>query len=80
MSLHQVPSFVAGTWIAPGPGARTIASAITGEPFATAGNTDLNVQAMLDHARNTGGPRPARHDFPSARADAEGAGANPVRA
>ncbi|MDA7966274.1 phenylacetic acid degradation bifunctional protein PaaZ [Ruegeria sp.] len=56
MSLLQISSFAAGTWIAPGPGARTIASAITGAPFATAGNDDLDVQAMLDHARGTGGP------------------------
>ena len=56
MSLHQISSFAAGAWIAPGSGARTIASAITGAPFATAGNSDLNVQAMLDYARDTGGP------------------------
>ncbi len=56
MSLHQISSFAAGAWVAPGPGARTIASAITGEPFAAAGNDGLNVQAMLDYARNTGGP------------------------
>ncbi len=56
MSLHQISSFAAGVWIAPGNGARTVASAITGAPFATAGNADLDVQAMLDYARNTGGP------------------------
>ncbi|TMV07547.1 phenylacetic acid degradation bifunctional protein PaaZ [Ruegeria sediminis] len=56
MSLLEISSFAAGTWIAPGAGARTIASAITGEPFATAGNSALDVQAMLDFARNTGGP------------------------
>ena len=56
MSLHQISSFVAGEWVAPGEGARTIASAITGAPFATAGNAALDVQAMLDYARNIGGP------------------------
>jgi len=56
MSLHQISSFAAGQWIAPGPGARTIESAITGAPFAMAGNSELDVQAMLDHARATGGP------------------------
>ncbi|WP_299988134.1 phenylacetic acid degradation bifunctional protein PaaZ [uncultured Ruegeria sp.] len=56
MSLHQISSFAAGTWVAPGEGARTIASAITGAPFASAGNAALDVQAMLDFARNTGGP------------------------
>ncbi len=57
MSLREVSSFAAGSWVSPaGAGARTIASAITGEAFATAGNSDLNAQAMLDYARNTGGP------------------------
>ena len=56
MSLLQISSFAAGAWTPPGPGARAIASAITGAPFATAGNDDLDVQAMLDHARGTGGP------------------------
>ncbi|WP_424832696.1 phenylacetic acid degradation bifunctional protein PaaZ [Ruegeria sp.] len=56
MSLHQISSFAAGHWVAPGNGARTIASAITGAPFATAGNAALDVQAMLDYARNIGGP------------------------
>ena len=56
MSLQQISSFAAGQWVAPGNGARTIASAITGEPFATAGNSALDVQAMLEFARNTGGP------------------------
>ncbi|WP_171100691.1 phenylacetic acid degradation bifunctional protein PaaZ [Ruegeria sp. HKCCD7255] len=56
MSLHQISSFANGAWVPPGPGARTIASAITGAPFASAGNTDLDAQAMLDHARDIGGP------------------------
>nr|WP_170537915.1 phenylacetic acid degradation bifunctional protein PaaZ [Ruegeria arenilitoris] len=56
MSLKQISSFAAGQWVAPGAGARTIASAITGEPFATAGNDALDVQAMLAHARDVGGP------------------------
>ena len=56
MSLHQISSFAAGEWVAPGEGARTIASAITGAPFATAGNSALDVQTMLDYARTIGGP------------------------
>ncbi|EEE36260.1 phenylacetic acid degradation protein paaN [Rhodobacteraceae bacterium KLH11] len=63
MSLHQVSSFAAGMWIAPGAGARTIASAITGAPFATAGNAALDVPAMLDYARNTGGPALRKRTF-----------------
>ncbi|MGV6850458.1 MAG: aldehyde dehydrogenase family protein, partial [Marinibacterium sp.] len=63
MSLKQISSFAAGQWVAPGAGARTIASAITGEPFATAGNDALDVQAMLAHAREVGGPALRRLTF-----------------
>ncbi|WP_170436185.1 phenylacetic acid degradation bifunctional protein PaaZ [Ruegeria arenilitoris] len=63
MSLKQISSFAAGQWVAPGAGARTIASAITGEPFATAGNDALDVQAMLTHARDVGGPALRRLTF-----------------
>lgn len=55
MSIQNVSSFAAGQWIAPGAGARNIASAITGEVIATAGNDALDVQAMLDYARSVGG-------------------------
>ncbi len=56
MSIRQISSFAAGEWIAPGAGARDIASAITGAVIASAGNSALDVQAMLDHARDVGGP------------------------
>lgn len=56
MSLVQVKSFAAGEWIAPNTGARDIENAVTGEIFAQAGNSNLDVQAMLDYARNVGGP------------------------
>lgn len=56
MSIQNVSSFAAGQWIAPGAGARNIASAITGDVIATAGNDALDVQAMLDYARTVGGP------------------------
>jgi len=54
--MLDVQSFAAGQWIAPGAGARSIASAITGEVIAQAGNDALDVQAMLAHAREVGGP------------------------
>ena len=56
MSIRQISSFAAGEWIAPGAGARDIASAITGAVIASAGNSALDVQSMLDHARDVGGP------------------------
>ncbi|WP_212523556.1 phenylacetic acid degradation bifunctional protein PaaZ [Actibacterium sp. MT2.3-13A] len=56
MTLQDISSFAAGEWIAPGAGARTVYSAVTGEAIAQAGNDALDVQAMLDHARSRGGP------------------------
>ncbi len=56
MTIQQISSFAAGEWIAPGEGARTIASAVTGEVIASAGNNALDVQGMLDYAREVGGP------------------------
>ncbi|MDE4144058.1 MAG: phenylacetic acid degradation bifunctional protein PaaZ [Pseudophaeobacter sp. bin_em_oilr2.035] len=56
MSLLEISSYAAGDWVKPGAGARNIASAVTGAVIASAGNDDLDVQTMLDHARNVGGP------------------------
>ncbi|MAM61573.1 phenylacetic acid degradation bifunctional protein PaaZ [Maritimibacter sp. UBA3975] len=56
MTLMDVSSYAAGDWVKPGAGARNIASAVTGEVIATAGNDSLDVQAMLDHAHTVGGP------------------------
>ncbi|WP_039017870.1 phenylacetic acid degradation bifunctional protein PaaZ [Halocynthiibacter namhaensis] len=56
MTIQQINSFAAGEWIAPGAGARNIASAVTGDVIASAGNNALDVQGMLDYARNVGGP------------------------
>ncbi|WP_107495801.1 phenylacetic acid degradation bifunctional protein PaaZ [Thalassobius sp. I31.1] len=56
MTIQQINSFAAGEWIAPGAGARNIASAVTGDIIASAGNNALDVQGMLDYARNVGGP------------------------
>ena len=56
MDIQQVNSFAAGAWIAPDSSAREITSAITGDVIARAGNGALNVQAMLEHARDIGGP------------------------
>ncbi|MEM0948014.1 MAG: phenylacetic acid degradation bifunctional protein PaaZ [Pseudomonadota bacterium] len=56
MTVQRIESFAAGEWIPPGPGARPIASAITGAPLAVAGNDTLDTGAMLDWARSVGGP------------------------
>ncbi|WP_417210489.1 phenylacetic acid degradation bifunctional protein PaaZ [Antarctobacter sp.] len=56
MSLLQINSFAAGQWVAPGAGAREIENAVTGAVMGRAGNDALDVAAMLDYARETGGP------------------------
>lgn len=56
MTVQDVQSFAAGQWIAPDSSARDIHSAITGKLIARAGNSALDVDAMLDFARNVGGP------------------------
>lgn len=56
MGLIEVKSLVAGQWIAPDDSARPIANAVTGEVMARAGNDALDTHAMLEFARETGGP------------------------
>ncbi|MHA6324762.1 phenylacetic acid degradation bifunctional protein PaaZ [Roseivivax sp. CAU 1753] len=56
MSLLDVKSFAAGQWVAPDSNARMIENAVTGAPLGRAGNDTLDVQGMLDHARQIGGP------------------------
>ena len=56
MGLQDVSSFVTGKWIVPGEGAKEIENAVTGQVMARAGNNALDTDAMLAHARNTGGP------------------------
>ncbi len=56
MTKLDVSSFIGGSWIGPGDGARDIENAVTGHVMARAGNTNIDTQAMLAHARNIGGP------------------------
>ena len=56
MTIQKISSFAAGEWVMPATGARTITSAITGEVIAEAGADTLDVQSMLDYARDVGGP------------------------
>lgn len=55
MTLSDIPSFAAGSWIAPDSSARPIACAITGETIAQAGNSSLDVAGMHAYARDVGG-------------------------
>jgi oxepin-CoA hydrolase/3-oxo-5,6-dehydrosuberyl-CoA semialdehyde dehydrogenase len=56
MTLHRVQSFVAGEWVLPGPGARPIADAATGEVFAEAGHAGLDFAVVREFAITRGGP------------------------
>lgn len=56
MGLLDVSSFVNGAWIAPDDCAREIENAVTGQVMARAGNTALDTEQMLEHARSIGGP------------------------
>ncbi|MEH6646576.1 phenylacetic acid degradation bifunctional protein PaaZ [Sulfitobacter sp.] len=55
MTLSDIPSFAAGSWIAPDSSARPIACAITGDVIAQAGNSSLDVAGMHAYARDVGG-------------------------
>ncbi len=55
MTVQDIRSFAAGQWVEVGNSAREIRSAITGEIIARAGNSSLDVDSMLDHARTVGG-------------------------
>ncbi|PIE08522.1 MAG: phenylacetic acid degradation bifunctional protein PaaZ [Rhodobacterales bacterium] len=54
--MMKLESYAAGQWVPAGEGARPIRSAVTGKVIAEAGGGTLDFQAMVDHARNTGGP------------------------
>ena len=56
MGLLDVSSYVGGRWIGPDGSAREIENAITGDVMARAGRSDLDVPAILTHARQVGGP------------------------
>ncbi len=56
MTTLDVSSFAAGTWVGPDDTAREIENAVTGKVMARAGNSGLDFEAMLNHARQKGGP------------------------
>ena len=55
MTLQNVQSFAAGTWISADDSARPIFNAVSGEKMALAGCSALPVQEMLDYAKDKGG-------------------------
>ena len=63
MGLIDVKSYAAGQWISPDESARNFENAVTGDTLGRAGNGSLDVQTMLDHARNVGGPNLRKMTF-----------------
>lgn len=51
-----VSSYLCDQWVAPDNNARVIRSAVTAKDIAKAGNSSIDTAAMLDHARQQGGP------------------------
>ena len=56
MTIGDIKSFAAGTWVGPDDAAREIRSAIDGTVIARAGNSARDTEAMLDYARSVVGP------------------------
>mgnify|MGYP000079557616 CR=1 FL=1 len=56
MSIMQLESYANGQWVGPSGKTRKIFSAVTGEEIAVAGSDGLDFQAMIDFAKQKGGP------------------------
>jgi oxepin-CoA hydrolase/3-oxo-5,6-dehydrosuberyl-CoA semialdehyde dehydrogenase len=52
----QLQNYACGQWVAGAQSGQTLYNAITGQPIATASSTGLDFNAMLNYARNVGGP------------------------
>jgi oxepin-CoA hydrolase/3-oxo-5,6-dehydrosuberyl-CoA semialdehyde dehydrogenase len=53
---EMLASFVAGAWYTAPDAGTAVADAVTGEIVARVSSTGLDTRAMVDHARQTGGP------------------------
>ncbi|MEZ5928952.1 MAG: phenylacetic acid degradation bifunctional protein PaaZ [Parvularculaceae bacterium] len=56
MTIAILKNYVADKWVEGKDGLAEIASAVTGEKVAATSSSGVNFKAMLDHARNVGGP------------------------
>lgn len=54
--IHQLQHYVAGQWHSGDGEGQIIHDAVTGEPIATATTRGIDMQYMLEYARNTGNP------------------------
>ncbi len=55
MSVIDLNSYAEGRWVAPSSGARTMLSAVTGEPVARGDSANLSFDGMVNYAREVGG-------------------------
>ena len=53
---EMLASYVAGAWYTAPDEGTSVADAATGETVARVSSTGLDTRAMVDHARQTGGP------------------------
>lgn len=56
MKTLKLLNYAADNWIAGDAGLADVMNAVTGEVIAQTGSSGLDFKAMLDHARNVGGP------------------------
>jgi oxepin-CoA hydrolase/3-oxo-5,6-dehydrosuberyl-CoA semialdehyde dehydrogenase len=56
MKILKLLNYARDSWIAGDGGLAEVMSAVTGETIAETGSNGLDFKAMLDHARNVGGP------------------------
>lgn len=56
MPVSMLESYVAGRWFAASDKGASLRDAVTGDPVARISSTGVDVDAMVHHARSTGGP------------------------
>ena len=61
--MRKLASYACGEWVAAPDSGQLLRDAVSGEPVALIGSDGLDFQAMLDHARNIGGPALRHYTF-----------------
>lgn len=56
MPIMNIDSYIAGNWVAPDNSATQVHCAVTSKAIARIGNTKLNTQLLVNHAKTQGGP------------------------
>jgi len=61
--MRRLASYACGEWLAAPDNGQLLQDAVSGEALALIGSDGLDFQAMLDHARDIGGPALRHHTF-----------------